>query len=158
MKLAVLLFLMSLIGFVNGQNLVKNTELGLEFVSSDKLEMYDTKGSSVVGYENKGYAIDILKETSTAQISMLANDLRNATKRLAGNMKFTQIEDGGENTFIPKSYFLIAHDKDLNGKSIPVVLVSLVNKDNTVAYKIVIYCYKGKRKEGIKIAKSFKFL
>lgn len=149
--------------FLFAQHSITVDEINLNFETTEVLKQYDTESKYVHGYhnedENSGdevYAIDIevFKMMHTQNYS---DNIKEATKLIATQLGLTAIEDGGRLPFIKNGYYVLAYDK-YDGDVTPVYVIFIKNEDKNEAYETTIYCYNENKKDGLKMAKSFKFL
>ena len=148
--------------FLFAQHSITANEINLNFETTVEFKKYQTESESVLGYvhetENGNhdiYAIDI--EIFKIDTQNYNEDIKKATAKIATQLSLVDVEDGGRLPFIKNGYYVLAYDK-YDGEVTPVYVVFIMDKELNEAYETTIYCYNKNKEEGLKMAKSFKFL
>ena len=140
---------------LDAQHLVKSDKYKISFLSTEPLKKYDTESDSVLGYENKNYAVDIDIVPIASESKKFIQNLKYGAKELATQMDFKNIMDGGKIATIEESYYVLGYYTD---KQIPVYVIVILNYSKNIIYEITVYCYNLNKTEGEKITQSFSLL
>ena len=148
--------------FLMAQHSITLDDIKLSFETTVIFNKYDTGQNHVHGYHNKiknsddeNYAIDI--EVFKMDTQNYNDDIKKATSLIATQLSLTDVEDGGRLPFIKNGYYVLAYDT-YGGEVTPVYVIFIKNEDKNEAYETTIYCYNQNKKDGLKMAKSFKLL
>ncbi|PHR72865.1 MAG: hypothetical protein COA67_03960 [Lutibacter sp.] len=148
--------------FLMAQHTITVDAIELSFETTVIFKKYDTGSDNVLGYHNKiknsddeNYAIDI--ELFKIDTQDYSNDIKEATTLIAKQLGFTDVEDGGKLPFIENGYYVLAYDRFAD-EITPVYIIFIKNEAINEAYEATLYCYNKNKKDGLKMARSFKFL
>ncbi|MFY0643650.1 MAG: hypothetical protein JXR19_04220 [Bacteroidia bacterium] len=141
---------------LQAQHLVESEEFKISFETSELLENYETESSTVLGYDNENYAVDIEIVSLDQTPDRYLNNQKQAAYELAKDLGLRHTVDGGTIPYIYSAYYVISKEKE-QGILIPVYVLFIVNTDLNLVYEITVYCYNNNLQEGERITKSFRF-
>lgn len=142
---------------IQAQHDIESDKYKIAFTTTEKLKQYETEAETVLGYENKNYAVDIEIFQINEQPRAFVESQKSGAVSTAKSLGLEDAALGGKVPQIPNAYYAIAYEVYDDERN-PVFVIAALNKKLGIAYEATIYCYSNDLGEGQKIAKSFRLL
>ena len=139
------------------QKVFNSEKFSYSFETTAKIDRYDTESDRVIGYENKDIAVDTEIFYLNEVASDYLNNLSKTTEVITSRLSLYRVKTAVRLRYVKYGYQVRATDID-GSQETPVFVVVMYNKEKGIIYESTIYCYKNNTEEGLRIAKSFKFL
>jgi len=98
-----------------------------------------------------------MKQNLKIQTKKYKEDNKHAAFKTASSLGLEDAKYGSTIPNIKEAYYVIAYE-DYEDHISPVVVLVIKDKQKNITYEATVYCYNNNLEEGIKIAKTFKFL